>query len=52
MKKIIGYLSSWSLFWIGHVISYLVSLFANIEGFCMTRSANIQDWSKCNGPWD
>lgn len=52
MKKVIGYLSSWSLFWIGHVISYLAVFFINIEGFCMNRSFRIQGWSKCNGPWE
>lgn len=56
MKKIIGYIVSWSCFWIGDSISRMMDYFDwgwfyPAYNRLMHWSIDIQEWSECNGPW-
>lgn len=56
MKKIIGYVISWSFFWLGDLISRLMDicdlgLFYPAYNRLMHWSIDIQEWSGCKGPW-
>lgn len=52
-----AYISSWTLFWIGHWFSRLFELtewefFFDMYNWCMARSCNIQDMYEVEkGPW-
>jgi hypothetical protein len=57
MKKFIGYVVSWILFWIGDLVSkpmhyinwwWLYPVYNQL----MISSADVQDWSNANGPWE
>jgi hypothetical protein len=57
MRKFIGYVLSWTLFWLGDLISkplhylnwwWLYPVYNRL----MICSADVQDWSKANGPWE
>jgi hypothetical protein len=57
MRKFIGYVISWVLFWIGDLVSkpmhyldwwWLYPVYNRL----MISSADVQDWSNANGPWE
>lgn len=53
----IAYISSWTLFWIGHWFSRVYEVtefepFYEVYNWCMTTSVNIQDrYDVEDGPW-
>lgn len=56
MKKTIGYIGAYSLYYIGDLackISYKIDSYwlAMLYQWSMSKSANIQDWAKLNKPW-
>jgi len=64
MKKSCAWLLSWVLYWVGDVLSRIMNLSPGEYGgcglhrlytpynWCMTRSADIQDWGMIKaGPW-
>ena len=56
MKKIMGYILSWTLYWLGDFISKPMHYFDwaclyPVYNRLMIWSADAQDWSGCNGPW-
>lgn len=59
MKRPIGYLASWALYWLGHWTSMLIGnnerrtdriVFAAYTAI-MDRSLAVQDWGGGYGPW-
>lgn len=57
IKKLIAYLLSWSLYWLGDGVSRIMHL-ANIFGILypiyntlMIWSGNVQDWAGNETPW-
>ena len=57
MRKIIGYVVSWSLYWSGDLISkpmhyldwyWLYPVYNRL----MCWSSDVQDWSNAIGPWE
>ena len=57
MKKFIGYVVSWALYWLGDLVSkpmhyinwwWLYPVYNRL----MISSADVQDWSEANGPWE
>jgi hypothetical protein len=57
MRKLVGYIVSWILFWIGDLLSkpmhyinwwWLYPVYNRL----MIWSADVQDWSSANGPWE
>jgi hypothetical protein len=57
MRKIIGYVVSWTLYWLGDLISkpmYYVNWWwlYPVYNRLMISSADVQDWSNANGPWE
>ena len=57
MKKLIGYVASWVLYYLGHWTSMPVNTFDvfwlyGIYNWFMVTSHDIQEWSMIdNGPW-
>jgi len=56
MRKLIGYILSWTLYWLGDFISKPMHYFDwgclyPVYNRLMIWSADAQDWSECNGPW-
>ena len=56
VKKFIGYVISWTFFWLGDLISRLMHIsglgwFYPAYNRLMLWSIDIQEWSECNGPW-
>lgn len=56
MKRIVGYLASWALFWLGDItaklmnhdpLAWLYPVYNRIMGW----SVDVQDWSGVDGPW-
>jgi len=56
MKKSIGYILSWTLYWLGNLVSkpmhyidwwWLYPVYNNL----MRASLSVQDWAKIDGPW-
>jgi hypothetical protein len=56
MRKNIGYVISWTLYWVGHCTSipmhwtYGYWLYP-VYNCLMCWSVDVQDWSKADGPW-
>ncbi len=57
IKKLIAYLVSWVLFWMGDFVSWLIddedthnlhSIYSNL----MNTSLNVQDWAENETPWN
>lgn len=57
MRKSIGWLLSWALYWLGDLTSKIVHTnwgyrLYPVYNCLMCRSVDVQDWSKIdNGPW-
>jgi hypothetical protein len=54
MKKHIGYITAWSLFWIGHwtsLIMGVVPALYTIYRWLMYKSMAVQDWANNKTPW-
>lgn len=58
MKKAIGWLASWALFWAGHFVSrglmhgqLLEESLYPIYNWLMNTSCHVQDWGG-GGPWE
>lgn len=56
MKSCLGFIASWSLFWLGHWVSRPMSrwewaghLYTSYS-WLMTKSVQVQDWGG-KGPW-
>lgn len=57
MRKVVGYVVSWILFWLGDIVSrpmnwvecmwWLYPAYNKL----MLWSSSVQDWSGANGPW-
>ena len=56
MRKLIGYILSWTLYWLGDFVSkpmhwtYGYWLYP-VYNRLMIWSTDVQDWSGCDGPW-
>ena len=54
MKKIISYILSWSLFWLGHLTSLIMgtipALYTTYR-WLMHKSMYMQDWAGNQTPW-
>ena len=56
MKKLLGYIGSYSCYWIGDLFSKILVkfptpiIFIGYQQF-MEWSCNIQDWAKLDKPW-
>jgi hypothetical protein len=56
MKKFIGYVVSWALYWLGDLVSkpmhyrYGYWLYP-VYNRLMCWSVDVQDWAKVDGPW-
>lgn len=56
LKAAIGYLVSWTLYGVGHVISFPMlwmewAFLYKPYNWLMLKSCRVQDWSGCGGPW-
>lgn len=54
MKKIIGFITSWTLYYLGHFTSKLMNelpFLYSTYNWLMIKSMNIQDWAKLKSPW-
>ena len=54
MRKPIGYITAWSLFWLGHFISLIMSAAPALYSayrWLMHKSINVQDWAGNKTPW-
>lgn len=57
IKKIFGYLVSWTFFWMGDVVAkvmHLLDIFGHlypIYNKLMNWSINVQDWAGNKSPW-
>jgi len=56
MRKLIGYIVSWALYWLGDLVSKPMHYFDwawlyPVYNHLMIWSADVQDWSGANGPW-
>ena len=56
MKKIIGYILSWTLYWLGDLASKPMHYFDwgwiyPVYNRLMIWSTDVQDWSGADGPW-
>jgi len=56
MKKIIGYLPTYVLYYLGHWTSLLMAKFKwyflyDIYSWLMIKSADVQDWAGLKKPW-
>jgi hypothetical protein len=56
MRKFIGYVVSWTLYWLGDLISKPMNYLDwywlyPVYNRLMIYSADVQDWSGANGPW-
>lgn len=56
MRKLIGYILSWTLYWLGDFVSkpmhYLDwAWLYPVYNRLMCWSTDVQDWSGANGPW-
>jgi hypothetical protein len=54
MKKPIGYITAWTLFWLGHFISFIMSAapkLYSVYRWSMHKSILIQDWAGNQTPW-
>lgn len=56
LKKLIGFILSWFLYYIGHLTSQIMfktkwMILWNIYHYSMMWSMNIQDWAKNKTPW-
>ena len=56
MKNIVGYIISWSLYWLGDLISRPMQWFDwdwlyPVYNQLMLTSSNIQNWAGNKGPW-
>ena len=55
MKKIIGYIGSYILFWIGHAVSIVMNWtdgrFYGTYNYLMGASIKVQDWAGLDEPW-
>lgn len=56
MKKAIGWLAAWALFWMGHAVSRPMERFDwplyPIYNRLMLASVDVQDWAAVSGPWE
>ena len=57
MRKLSGYIISWSLYWLGDLVSYPMHYFDwawlyPIYNRLMIASVDVQDWAKIDGPWE
>ncbi|WP_157661398.1 hypothetical protein [Burkholderia ubonensis] len=56
MKKAIGWLAAWALFWMGHVVSRSMERFDwavyPLYTRLMLASVGVQDWAGVTGPWE
>ena len=57
MKKVFGWVISWTLFWCGDAVSRCMH--TEFTGWLypaynklMLWSSDVQDWSAANGPWE
>lgn len=54
MKRLIGYISAWTLFWVGHwtslVMGVVPSLYSTYR-WLMHKSMELQDWAGNETPW-
>ena len=56
MRKLIGYIVSWTLYWFGHLTSYLLNFDSMwwlypVYNRLMLWSLNAQDWAGNATPW-
>jgi hypothetical protein len=54
MKKLIGYITAWSLFWIGHWTSLIMGVVPALYTtyrWLMYKSMSVQDWADNKTPW-
>jgi hypothetical protein len=56
MKKFIGYILSWSLYWLGDLISHPMNRFDwgwlySLYSTAMSASFNVQLWADNDTPW-
>jgi len=54
MKRIIGYIGAWTLYYLGHLTYKCMNNFVNlypIYKWAMNSSISIQDWAKLQSPW-
>ena len=54
MKRLIGYISAWTLFWVGHwtslVMGVIPALYSTYR-WLMLHSMQLQDWAGNETPW-
>lgn len=56
MKKIIGVVPAWGLYYIGDftckiMIKLEFNFLFKMYNWCMVKSGDIQDWAELEGPW-
>jgi len=51
MRKLIGYPTTWILFYLGDAISRIPNFNYNAYNKLMIWSSEVQDWSGLNSPW-
>ena len=56
MKKLVGYILSWTLYWLGDLISYLMNYFDwfwlySFYNNVMLASLDVQAWAGNKTPW-
>jgi hypothetical protein len=56
MKKFVGYIASWSLYWLGDLISRIMNYFDSgwlypVYNRVMSASIDIQKWADNTTPW-
>jgi hypothetical protein len=57
MRKFIGYVVSWTLYWLGDFVSKPLHYFDwwwlyPVYNRLMICSVDVQDWSGAKGPWE
>lgn len=54
MKKVIGYIGTWTLYYLGHISSklmYKIPVFYKMYQWFMMKSFEVQNWSELKSPW-
>ena len=54
MKKLIAYISAWTLYWFGHFVSLIMGTIPAMYTtyrWAMFNSIRIQDWAGNKTPW-
>jgi hypothetical protein len=56
MRKLVAYIVSWSLYWLGHLTSYLLNFDSMwwlypVYNRLMIASVQVQDWAGNTTPW-